>query len=73
MFDIPGDTTTGSTYTNASLRVTVPGLGAVLVEKGRLVSGPDGSLTKAAGRHDLVDFFNGDASTLSGLCQALGA
>ena len=73
MFAVPGDLASGTTYTTSSLRATIPGLGAVLVEKGRLVWGPDGDLTKEAGRHDLLDYFLGDSSALAGLCAALGA
>ena len=51
----------------------MPGLGAVFVEKGRLVWGTDGSLEKEAGRHDLLDYAMGDASALDRLCEALGA
>ena len=73
VFAVPGDLTSGTTYTTSSLRATVPGLGAVLVEKGRLVWGPDGNLEKEAGRHDLLDYFLGDPTAVAGLCSALGA
>jgi hypothetical protein len=73
VYDVPGDDTLGTTYANGSMRVTVKGLGSVFVEKGRLVWGPEGNLDKEAGRHELVDYFNGDASALASLCSALGA
>lgn len=73
VFTIPGDITLGTTYTTSSLRSTVPGLGAVLLENGRLVWGEDGGLEKEAGRHELTDYFMGDTSALERLCAALGA
>ena len=68
---VPGELTSATTYTTTSLRATVPGLGAVLIEKGRLVRGPDGEVQKQAGRHDLTDYFSSDPSALSALCAAL--
>jgi hypothetical protein len=72
VFTIPGDITLGTTYSNSSLRATVPGLGAVVVDKGRVVWGDEG-LEKEAGRHELLDYFLGDPSSLDSLCAALGA
>jgi hypothetical protein len=73
ILDVPGDFASATTYTNASLRTTVPGLGTVFADKGRLVSAPDGSLLKEAGRHDLIKYLDGDVSALAALCGALGA
>jgi len=73
VFSVPGDITMGTTYTNSSLRATVPGMGAVIVEKGRLVWGENGDLLQEAGRHDLLDYFLGDPGALDKLCAALGA
>ena len=73
ILDIPGDFGSATTYTNASLRTTVPGLGTVFADKGRVVSSPDGSLLKEAGRHDLIRYLDGDLSALAALCGALGA
>lgn len=73
VFAVPGDLTTGTTYSTSSLRATVPGLGAVLIEKGRVVQGPEGDLEKEAGRHDVTDYFLSDPSALDALCEALGA
>lgn len=73
VFAVPGDLTSGTTYSTTSLRAVVPGLGAVLIEKGRVVQGPEGDLEKVAGRHDLTDYFLGDPSALDALCGALGA
>jgi hypothetical protein len=72
VFTVPGDPTIGTTYSTSSLRATVAGLGAVVVEKGRAVWGVEGYLDKLAGRHDLFDYFNGDPAALDRLCAALG-
>jgi hypothetical protein len=71
VFPVPGDITYGTTYSIGSLKATVPGMGAVLVEKGRIVWGTEGTLDKEAGRHDLLDYTQGDASLLDRLCEAL--
>ena len=73
VFPVPGDITYATTYATGSMRITVPGQGAVFVEKGRLVYGTDGSLEKEAGRHDLFDYLQGETSALADLCSALGA
>ncbi len=72
-FPIPGDTSVATDDINTSLRVAVPGQGAVLIEKGRQEYGPDGEELKSAGRHDVEDYFNGDTHALDRLCAALGA
>ncbi len=73
VFAVPGDLASGTRHSTLSLRATISGLGAVLVEKGRVIQGPEGDLEKEAGRHDLTDYFLGDSSALDALCAALGA
>ncbi|GAA2163050.1 hypothetical protein GCM10009845_16070 [Pedococcus bigeumensis] len=72
-FPTPGDTDVAIDDINTSLRIVVPGQGAVLMEKGRQEYGTDGELLKDAGRHDVEDYFAGDTGALAGLCRALGA
>lgn len=73
MFPVPGDITYATTSVNGSLRITVPEQGTVLIDKGRVVYGTDGSREKVAGHHDLLNYFQGETSALAGLCGALGA
>lgn len=69
---VPGDLGTATTYSVESLVAVAPGYGAVLVNKGRSVYGPDGSLISRTGRRDLDDYFAGDVSVVASLCAALG-
>ena len=52
---------------------TVPHLGHVALEAGRVVEGPDGTEFRA-GPQTFVDYYeNGDVSAVQELCSALGA
>ena len=69
---VPGDLDTATTYSVESFVAVAPGLGAVLVNKGRSVRAPDGSLVQRTGRRDFDAYFGGDDSVVAGLCAALG-
>ena len=69
---VPGDLDTITTYSTESLVAVAPGYGAVLVNTGRSVYGPDGSLISRTGRRDLDAYFGGDTSVVASLCAALG-
>ncbi len=71
VFAVPGDLTTGTTSSVESLVAVAPGYGAVLVNKGRSVTGPDGTLLSRTGRRDFDAYFGGDTSVLEPLCSAL--
>jgi hypothetical protein len=71
----PGDfaTSTQTTTGNGTL-VTVPHQGAIFIQAGRTVFGPDGSLDFQAGPAAAIDYFvNGDTSVWQPVCAALGA
>jgi hypothetical protein len=67
-----GDLSTATTYSVESLVATAPGYGVVLVNKGRSVYGPDGSVLSRTGRRDLDDYFAGNTAAVAKLCAALG-
>ena len=69
---VPGDLDTITTYSTEWLVAVAPGYGAVLVNTGQSVYGPDGSLISRTGRRDLDAYFGGDASVVAPLCAALG-
>ena len=70
---IPGDLDSATTYSEEHLVASVPGYGAVLVNVGRSVRAPDGTLLSRTGRRDFDAYFGGDPSVLDKLCAALGA
>jgi hypothetical protein len=69
---VPGDLNSATTYSVESLVAVAPGFGTVLVNKGRSVYGPDGSVISRTGRRDFDAYFGGDTSVVAGLCVALG-
>lgn len=71
-FTVPGDESVAIDTVNSSFRATVPGHGTVLLDKGRVVYGPDADQPELAGRHDVYNAFTGDSGALGGLCAALG-
>lgn len=68
----PGDLSTATTFSVESLIATAPGYGVVLVNRGRSVYGPDGSVLVRTGRRDFDAYFGGDTSVVDDLCAALG-
>jgi hypothetical protein len=72
LFAVPGDLGTATTYSVESLVAVAPGYGAVLVNKGRSVYGPDGEVLERTGRRDFDAYFGGDDSIVADLCAALG-
>jgi hypothetical protein len=70
---VPGDLSTSTTTHTGELIFTVPHLGAVALEAGRVIEGPDG-IEFRAGPQVFVDYYeNGDTSGVEELCRALGA
>ena len=68
----PGDFSTATTTHTGVLIFTIPHLGPVALEAGRVIEGPDG-IEFRAGPQDFVDYYvNGDASAVQELCSALG-
>ena len=71
---VPGDFTSATETTTGQTNFTVPHLGAVLLNAGRVVFGADGTLEFSAGPQGFLDYFyNGNTAALDELCTALGA
>ena len=72
---IPGDLSSLSETTTGNQNITVPGMGNIWKEAGRLVFG-DFALTDLefeSGHHAAIDYnYNGDTSVADGICTALG-
>jgi hypothetical protein len=69
----PGDLSTSTTTHTGVLIFTLPHLGQIALEAGRVVEGPDG-IEFRAGPQDFVDYYeNGNVSAVQELCNALGA
>jgi hypothetical protein len=71
---VPGDLGSATETVTGQGNITVPGLGAVLLNAGRIVFGADGTLEFSAGPQFFIDYFvNGNTAALDELCSALGA
>jgi len=71
---VPGDFTSATETTTGQANITVPHMGAVVLNAGRVVFGADGTLEFSAGPQDFLDYFyNGNAAAVAELCTALGA
>ena len=71
---VPGDFTSATETTTGVNNFTVPHMGAVLLNAGRVVFGGDGTLEFSAGPQGFLDYFyNGNTAALDELCTALGA
>jgi hypothetical protein len=71
---VPGDFTSATTTTTGEANFTVPHMGAVFLNAGKVVFGADGTLEFSAGPQGFVDYFNnGNTAALAELCTALGA
>ena len=72
---VPGDLTSSTETTTGETNFTVPHMGAVLLNAGKVVFNLfDGTLEFSAGPQAFVDYFyNGNTAALAGVCTALGA
>jgi hypothetical protein len=71
---VPGDFSSATETVTGQASITVPGLGAVLLNAGKTVTAPDGTIEFRAGPQNFLDYFvDGDASVIDQLCAALGA
>jgi hypothetical protein len=68
---VPGDVATATTTSVESFVAVAPGYGSVLVNTGRSVYAPDGSVLSRTGRRDFDAYFGGDESVMAPLCAAL--
>jgi hypothetical protein len=71
---VPGDLGSRTVTIVGEFVITVPHLGAVALEAGRVIEAVDGSDLFSAGPQDFTDYYtNGDTSAVAKLCGALGA
>jgi hypothetical protein len=71
---VPGDLSSATETVTGAANITVPGVGAVLLNAGRTVTAADGTIEFSAGPQDFIDaFVNGNMAVLDRLCAALGA
>jgi hypothetical protein len=70
---VPGDFSSATETVTGQANITIPGMGEVLLNAGRTVMAPDGSLDFRAGPQDFLDFALGNTDVLNELCAALGA
>lgn len=71
---VPGDLGSATETVTGQASITVPGVGAVLLNAGKTVTVPDGTIEFRAGPQDFLDYFvDGDTSVIDQLCAALGA
>ena len=70
---VPGDFSSATETVTGQGNITIPGRGAVLLNAGRTVTAPDGSLDFRAEPQDFVDYFLGNTDVVNELCAALGA
>ena len=52
--------------------MTAPGFGAVILDAGQLVVGPDGDLEFRGGPSEFGRYFSGELDLVDDLCAALG-
>ena len=71
---VPGDFASATETVTGQNNFTVPHMGAVFLNAGRVVFGADGTLEFSAGPQGFIDyFFNGNTAAVAELCTALGA
>jgi hypothetical protein len=71
---VPGDLDSATDTYTGQVSFTVAHMGVVLLDAGKEVDGPDGTIEFKAGPDDFLDFYvDGDTSVVQKLCSALGA
>ena len=70
---VPGDFTSATETFTGQNNFTVPHMGAVFLNAGRVVFGADGTLEFRAGPQEGLDYANGNTAAVAELCTALGA
>jgi len=70
---VPGDFTSATETFTGQNNFTVPHMGAVFLNAGKVVFGADGTLEFRAGPQEGLDYFNGNTAAVAELCTALGA
>ena len=71
---VPGDFSSATETIVGQFVITMPHLGAVALEAGRVIQDANGNNEFRAGPQDFLDYYaNGDTSAVEELCGALGA
>jgi len=71
---VPGDFSSATETVTGQGSIIIPGLGAVFLNAGRFVVGPDGTIEFRAGPQGFLDYFvDGNTAVVDELCAALGA
>ena len=71
---VPRDLGSATETTTRQANFTVPHMGAVLLNAGRVVFAADGTLEFNAGPQGFIDYFNnGSTAAVAELCSALGS
>jgi hypothetical protein len=74
VFVTPGDDSAYQETDNGQVfKATVPGMGVVVHDVGKVVIDAEGNLVFEGGPHQQLDFLQGDATALNKLCAALSA
>jgi hypothetical protein len=74
VLSLPGDLSSRTVTIVGEFVITVPHLGAVALEAGRVIEAVDGTDLFRAGPQDFTDYYSdGDTSAVEKLCGALGA
>jgi hypothetical protein len=73
VFAVPGDFSSATETIVGQFVITVPHLGAVALEAGRVIQDANGNNEFRAGPQDFLDYYaNGETSAVAKLCGALG-
>jgi hypothetical protein len=71
---VPGDFSSATATIVGEFVITLPHLGPVALEAGRVIEDADGNNEFRAGPQDFLDYYvNGDTAAVQELCGALGA
>jgi hypothetical protein len=71
---VPGDLSFATETIVGQFVITMPHLGAVALEAGRVIQDGNGNVEFRAGPQDFLDYYaNGDTAAVQELCTALGA
>jgi hypothetical protein len=71
---VPGDLSAFTETSTGTLRFYLPGGGVLVHDAGLSIIGPDGTIFREEGQHDLDAYYGqGDRSVMTALCAALGS
>lgn len=70
---VPGDLNSITETITGNNTFTLPHMGQLALDNGRVTTAPDGTIEFASAKHDILDYVLGDTGALQQLCTALGA